>query len=233
MGYSYDRRAVEQKDKFNSLFDLQMYLYDQGDWRKAKGYNRKSPAFIKRFGGTWMQLSWYDSSFSFQVFLHPTIAPKNINYKDAVTWKAWREATSHEFDLRQTTLSAMERRAAELAKVHKTFAKRQPKDTSGWRYKPRADRYTYDKESLTGKEAYRAWLKDAQWYILEQINESHKYGFDATSRLLILGVTTEYELEGMSYREMGRAISRLLNAMAKKGLIVKGGERHNPSWFKE
>ena len=226
MGYSYDRRAGEQKDKFESLFDLGMYLeYERGDWRKGKSFDKKNPAFIKRFGGVWMRLGWYDSPFSFQVFLRPTTSPKNIDYSDKETWDAWLKATGYDFDLRKTTLSVMERKATELAKVHKTFAKRQPKDTSGWHYNPRGP---HTAEELTGKEAYKAWLRDVQDVLQEEVDNGARQGFDFTTQSLVGNILDNYgiELVGMGRSEMARSISRLLNAMARAGKIEK--DTNNP-----
>jgi len=226
MAYSYDRRTADQR--FDSLFDLESYLrYHQKDWREGKSRKGASwVAFRKRIGGIWMELGWIKQSSFLTV--SPTSPPKGVSTE------AWWEATTHTFDnVRGVSLSEIERKAAEMAKAHRAMTpKRETKDTSGYSYTPHAQR-SRDVEPFTGKEAYKAWLKDVQEYILNKVNEMHQRGTAPTSKGLISETFWEYPLRGMDERGARRAISRLLNAMDKQGLIVKGGERHNPTWFKE
>lgn len=227
-------RFLQAEDKkFDGLYDLQSYLsYERRDWNdKSKG--KKDLAFIKRFGGVWMRLSWYDSFYNHQVYLRPNKPPRSVNILDDEAYKAWRAATSFTFDdIRKVSMSQIERKAAELAKVNQGMRKRRPKDTSRWRYKPRKS--GWDAEWLSGKEAYKAWLVDVEEVLQDEIDSSARHGQDWTTQSLVGNILENYviELEGMSRREMSKAISRLLNSMAKRKKIEKDtNEPRNPKWL--
>lgn len=220
-------RRFLASEVFQHAGDLWRYMFDhasQAGWKKGKALlgSTNYQAYIKRFGGFWIQLEWSESVWSQDAWLFPTTKPKSV------AWDKWMELSKEYrviLSIKGLSLAEIDRHALELAKRLKELAgPRQKRDTSTFRYK-----------DLTGDEALKAWKAKAESVLQEIIDGGAPHGQDYTTASLAGNLIDNYgvELEGMGVRRetMGRLVRAILEAMAKRGKIEKDTNFREPRWL--
>lgn len=211
------------------MYDLQLFMESLPGWKRVKGLGSDYITFGKRVGNVVVEVGWNDSHWNKDLFVVAPL-PRNIGYGtpeyeaakeqlflrlSGVPGKSWRE---------------IETLVIDVAKTWKGLAKRQKKDRSRIRYQ-----LGYGGEYLEGDEAYKRWLVDVEAELQDAIDSSAKRGIDWTTRDLAEDILDQGRLGGIigvSRRDMGKAISRLLNLMAKRKKIEKDtNDPRVPRWL--
>lgn len=215
--------------QFTSMFDLQLFMEGLPGWRRAKGLGDSDIAFAKRVGPVNIEVGWDDSPWNRDLYVFAPM-PKNISYGTPEYKDAAEKLRARVRDVPGKSWRDIEAKILEVATAYKGLAKHQKKDRSTIRYKP-----GYGHEWLEGDEAYKRWLKDVQAFLQREIDESAKRGMDWTTRDLVDWVMQHSPIDGIigvSRRDIGTTVSRLLNAMAKAGKIEKDtNDPRAPRWL--
>lgn len=221
------RRFLAADEKFDSGLDLGRYLgtHPETGWKKSKKARRSVDAvFLKRIAGIWFELSMFYGGLD--VYLATTTIPKGIDMlKDRELWEEAHERLRVDMPGRGVTLTKIERKALELAKVYKELAgPRKKRDISGFRYWPTGTTKYVD-DPLAGKEALQAWRKDVEKFILSSLTEGAGYGRTYKTKDLSLSAHTEYSLEedllDVDRRFVGRAVRAILDKLVKEGKALQ------------
>lgn len=219
-------RIVERyaSKKFDSMYDLQLFMESLSGWKRAKGLGERYITFAKRIGNVHVEVGWDDSIWNKDLFVMAQI-PRNITY-GTPEYEAAKESLFRRIhDVPGKSWHDIEVLVVEVAKAWKGMAKRQKKDRGGIRYQLEG----YGSEVLQGAEAYKRWLKDVQAELQEMLDTTAKRGMDWTTKQLVEDIMDHGRLGGLigvSRQDIGKAISRLLNAMAKAKKIEK--DTNNP-----
>jgi len=210
--------------KFDSMYDLQLFMESLPGWKRVKSLmGSKYVAFTKKFGVVNIELGWEDSVWNRDAYIYAPM-PRSVGF-DGPEYEALKEKLYQRIhDIPGKSWPHIEKTLLDVAKAWKGSSKRQKKDRSSIRYKP-----GYGQDYLQGDEAYKRWLSDVRDFLQREIDKSAQHGTDWTTRDLADWVMQHSPFDGLigvSRRDMGKAISRLLNAMAKAGKIEK--DTNNP-----
>ncbi len=215
--------------KFDSMYDLQLYMESLPGWKRVKGLGSDYITFGKRIGNVVVEVGWNDNVWNKDLFVMARM-PRNIEYGSPEHEAAKDKLFQRINNVPGKTWRVIEALVLDVAKAWKSMAKRRKKDPSGIRYQP-----GYGQDTLQGKEAYQRWLADVEEWLQESIDKSAQHGADWTTRDLVdhlMQVHTLSNIMGVSRRDIGKAVSRLLNLMAKRNKIEKDtNEPRNPKWL--
>jgi len=209
--------------KFDSMYDLQRYMESLPGWKRVKGLGERYITFAKRIGNVHVEVGWSDSLWNKDLFVMAQI-PRNVEYGTPEYEAAKDKLFLRMQDVPGKTWREVEALVVEVAKTWKSLVKRPKKDRGGIRYQR-----GYGSDVLQGDEAYKEWLKDVQAELQEMLDRSAKRGFDWSTKDLVEDILDHGRLGGIigvGRRDIGKAISRLLNAMAKAKKIEK--DTNNP-----
>ena len=210
--------------KFDSMFDLQLFMESLPGWKRVKGLGERYITFAKRIGNVSVEVGWDDSHWNKDLFVMAPIS-RNVAYGSPEYEDAKDKLFLRLRDVPGKSWHEIEVLVVEVAATWKGLFKRQKKDRSKIRYQPDG----YGGDVLQGDEAFKRWLKDVEAELQDGIDRSAKRGMDWTTQQLVEDILDHGRLGGLigvSRRDMGNAISRLLNAMARAGKIEK--DTNNP-----
>lgn len=217
------RRFLAAEERFESVFQLRRYLRDNEHlgWKKAKKQRSGMETWLKRVGGIWWELSWFDFG-AWDVYLSPTTLPKSISITDFEAYQAAHDKLRADLPVKGLTMSAIDRKLAELVKLYR--------EMSGPRKKQDLDNVIYLSRGLKGEEGLKAWKQDVERYLVKVLEEQGEAGRSVNTRWLMSNIRTEFELYTRDSSYPSRAVRAMLDRLLREGKINRDPEGNWTKW---
>ena len=199
-------------DRIESLWELGRWLEREG-WKSSKGLGVGYESYGKKIGRALVEIIWAKDYGSRSVNVMILRAPKGVGVEEG------RNLRIRHDDVTKITWNDLMRSVDEVTKRYRELARKTPK--------PSPKSYSF--RGHEGRDAVRVWRGMIEKYIPSFLHKG--YTTAELTDLLLSDDGLGFDLVGMTRREQGRALRKILEDMVKKGKAAKSPEGPQPRWW--